>query len=55
MIRPAMQRTMQSHCAVFRDGPLMEQGLVALDDVTATMRDDLRRHRSLDDLQHGRG
>jgi hypothetical protein len=25
-LRPAMQQTMQRHCAVFRDGPLLEAG-----------------------------
>jgi succinate dehydrogenase / fumarate reductase, flavoprotein subunit len=41
VIRTTMQRTMQRHCAVFRDGPLLEEGLSTLDDVIATMRDDL--------------
>jgi succinate dehydrogenase / fumarate reductase flavoprotein subunit len=36
-----MQRTMQRHCAVFRDGPLLEQGVSTLDGVIGTMRDDL--------------
>ena len=40
-IRLAMQRTMQRHCAVFRDGPLLEEGLSTLAGVIATMRDDL--------------
>jgi succinate dehydrogenase / fumarate reductase flavoprotein subunit len=40
-IRLAMQRTMQRHCAVFRDGPLIEEGLHKLDGVIATMRGDL--------------
>jgi succinate dehydrogenase / fumarate reductase, flavoprotein subunit len=40
-IRLAMQRTMQRHCAVFRDGPLLQQGLSKLDDVVETMRADL--------------
>jgi succinate dehydrogenase / fumarate reductase flavoprotein subunit len=40
-IRLAMQRTMQRHCAVFRDGPLLQQGLNALDGVVVQMRNDL--------------
>jgi succinate dehydrogenase / fumarate reductase, flavoprotein subunit len=40
-IRLAMQRTMQRHCAVFRDGPLLEEGERKLDDVVAMMRSDL--------------
>jgi succinate dehydrogenase / fumarate reductase flavoprotein subunit len=40
-IRLAMQRTMQQHCAVFRSGPLLEEGLSKLDDVVETMRGDL--------------
>jgi succinate dehydrogenase / fumarate reductase, flavoprotein subunit len=40
-IRLTMQRTMQRHCAVFRDGPLLEEGLHSLDDAVAMMRDDL--------------
>jgi succinate dehydrogenase / fumarate reductase flavoprotein subunit len=40
-IRLAMQRAMQRHCAVFRDGPLMEKGVATLDGVVDTMRDDL--------------
>jgi succinate dehydrogenase / fumarate reductase, flavoprotein subunit len=39
-IRLAMQRTMQRHCAVFRDGPLLDEGRTKLDDVIAMMRDD---------------
>jgi succinate dehydrogenase / fumarate reductase flavoprotein subunit len=41
-IRLAMQRTMQRYCAVFRDGPLLQEGLSTLTDVIDTMRDDLR-------------
>jgi succinate dehydrogenase / fumarate reductase flavoprotein subunit len=37
-IRLEMQRTMQRHCAVFRDGRLLEKGLSKLDDVVAAMR-----------------
>jgi succinate dehydrogenase / fumarate reductase flavoprotein subunit len=40
-IRLTMQRTMQRHCAVFRDGPLLQEGRGALDRVIAGMRDDL--------------
>jgi succinate dehydrogenase / fumarate reductase, flavoprotein subunit len=40
-IRLSMQRTMQRHCAVFRDGPLMQEGLAALDNAITTMRNDL--------------
>jgi succinate dehydrogenase / fumarate reductase flavoprotein subunit len=40
-IRLAMQRTMQRHCAVFRTGPLMEEGAERLDGAIAMMRDDL--------------
>ena len=41
VIRLAMQRTMQRHCAVFRDGPLLDEGLHKLDSVIETMRGDL--------------
>jgi succinate dehydrogenase / fumarate reductase flavoprotein subunit len=41
VIRLAMQRTMQRHCAVFRDGPLLEEGSSSLDAAIAMMRDDL--------------
>ena len=40
-IRLAMQRTMQRHCAVFRDGPLLAEGLSKLDEIAAMMRGDL--------------
>jgi succinate dehydrogenase / fumarate reductase flavoprotein subunit len=40
-IRLAMQRTMQRHCAVFRDGPLLDEGRSKLDSVIRMMRDDL--------------
>jgi succinate dehydrogenase / fumarate reductase flavoprotein subunit len=40
-IRLAMQRTMQRHCAVFRDGPLLEEGLGKLDEVVESMRANL--------------
>ena len=40
-IRLAMQRTMQRHCAVFRNGPLLQEGLSKLDQVIEMMRADL--------------
>ena len=40
-IRLAMQQVMQRHCAVFRDGPLLQAGLQELDGVIETMRTDL--------------
>jgi succinate dehydrogenase / fumarate reductase flavoprotein subunit len=40
-IRLAMQRTMQRHCAVFRDGPLLQEGVAALDGSLRAMRDEL--------------
>jgi succinate dehydrogenase / fumarate reductase, flavoprotein subunit len=40
-IRLAMQRTMQRHCAVFRDGPLLDEGRGKLDNVIETMRSDI--------------
>jgi succinate dehydrogenase / fumarate reductase flavoprotein subunit len=40
-IRLIMQRTMQRHCAVFRDGPLLEEGLSMLNGAIAMMGDDL--------------
>jgi succinate dehydrogenase / fumarate reductase flavoprotein subunit len=36
-----MQKTMQRHCAVFRDGPLLDQGMGKLDGVIEMMRADL--------------
>ncbi|OWJ64529.1 succinate dehydrogenase flavoprotein subunit [Inquilinus limosus] len=40
-IRLAMQRVMQRHCAVFRDGPLMQEGLGKLGETAGPMRADL--------------
>ncbi|HEY9343807.1 MAG TPA: succinate dehydrogenase/fumarate reductase flavoprotein subunit, partial [Inquilinus sp.] len=40
-IRLAMQRIMQRHCAVFRDGPLMQEGLGKLEEAAGPMRADL--------------
>jgi succinate dehydrogenase / fumarate reductase flavoprotein subunit len=41
-IRLAMQLVMQKHCAVFRDDPLLSEGVARLGDVAAALRDDLR-------------
>jgi succinate dehydrogenase / fumarate reductase flavoprotein subunit len=41
-IRLAMQRIMQRHCAVFRTGPSLLEGLSKLEDAVRTMRDDLQ-------------
>jgi succinate dehydrogenase / fumarate reductase, flavoprotein subunit len=41
MVRLAMQQAMQQYCAVFRDGPLLDKGVGALDQVVATMRGEL--------------
>jgi succinate dehydrogenase / fumarate reductase, flavoprotein subunit len=40
-IRLAMQWIMQQHCAVFRDGPLLDEGLGKLDPLISMMGDDL--------------
>ena len=40
-IRLEMQRTMQRHCAVFRTGPLLEEGSAKLSGVIEMMRSDL--------------
>jgi succinate dehydrogenase / fumarate reductase flavoprotein subunit len=40
-IRLAMQLAMQRHCAVFRDGPLLETGRSELDGIVRSMRTDL--------------
>ncbi|MES0873586.1 succinate dehydrogenase flavoprotein subunit [Sinimarinibacterium thermocellulolyticum] len=40
-IRLDMQKTMQKHCAVFRDGPLMQEGIVKLKEIIRGFRDDL--------------
>ena len=40
-IRLAMQQTMQRSCAVFRDGPLLEEGRRKLDDTTQTLQAEL--------------
>jgi succinate dehydrogenase / fumarate reductase flavoprotein subunit len=41
-IRLAMQQVMQKHCAVFRDGPLLDEGARRLGEVARMLRDDLR-------------
>ncbi len=46
-IRLDMQRVMQRHCAVFRDGPLLASGAVNLADVAASMSDLTVADRSL--------
>jgi succinate dehydrogenase / fumarate reductase flavoprotein subunit len=40
-IRLEMQRAMQRHCAVFRAGDLLDEGLSTIQAVSAVMRDDL--------------
>jgi succinate dehydrogenase / fumarate reductase, flavoprotein subunit len=45
-IRLAMQRTMQSDCAIFR-GPSLAQGARKIDDVAASMRDVVVHDRSM--------
>jgi succinate dehydrogenase / fumarate reductase, flavoprotein subunit len=46
-IRLDMQRTMQKHCAVFRDGPLLSEGRAHMDKVYARMADIKVTDRSL--------
>jgi succinate dehydrogenase / fumarate reductase flavoprotein subunit len=46
-IRLEMQRTMQKHCAVFRTGPLMEEGIARLQQVWDSFRDVKVADRSL--------
>jgi succinate dehydrogenase / fumarate reductase flavoprotein subunit len=36
-IRTRMQQIMQQHCAVFRDGPLLEEGVRAIDEAASLM------------------
>jgi succinate dehydrogenase / fumarate reductase flavoprotein subunit len=36
-LRLDMQRTMQKHCAVFREGPLLDEGVRRIDEVAASM------------------
>ena len=40
-IRLAMQKVMQKHCAVFRDGPLLDEGRDRLAEVASLMKDEL--------------
>jgi succinate dehydrogenase / fumarate reductase flavoprotein subunit len=40
-LRVEMQRTMQRHCAVFRDGPLLDEGVALIESLGASLRDDL--------------
>ncbi|MFC4253686.1 MAG: succinate dehydrogenase flavoprotein subunit [Sinimarinibacterium flocculans] len=40
-IRTDMQKTMQKHCAVFRDGPLMQEGIARLKGVIESFGNDL--------------
>jgi succinate dehydrogenase / fumarate reductase flavoprotein subunit len=41
-IRLTMQQVMQRHCAVFRDGPLLDEGAIRLDEIARMLHDDLR-------------
>ena len=41
-LRLDMQKTMQKHCAVFRDGPLMQEGVTRLNEIIDTFHNDLR-------------
>ena len=40
-LRVEMQRTMQRHCAVFRDGPLLEEGVAIIERLGVGLHDDL--------------
>jgi succinate dehydrogenase / fumarate reductase flavoprotein subunit len=46
-IRDRMQRIMQNHCAVFRTGDVLREGLKRIDEVAAEMRDIRVSDRSL--------
>ncbi|HXV73855.1 MAG TPA: succinate dehydrogenase flavoprotein subunit, partial [Sphingomonadales bacterium] len=46
-IRLNMQKTMQSHCAVFRQADVLEEGVKKLDKVVASMKDIKTTDRSL--------
>jgi succinate dehydrogenase / fumarate reductase flavoprotein subunit len=46
-IRDTMQRAMQSHCAVFREGKFLKEGCDKIDDVYASMADIKTTDRSL--------
>jgi succinate dehydrogenase / fumarate reductase flavoprotein subunit len=41
-VRLEMQPTMQRHWAVFRDGPLLEEGVRKLDGIVGAIRSDLK-------------
>lgn len=41
-IRLALQQAMQQYCAVFRDGPLLDKGAMALDSVMSSLRGELK-------------
>jgi succinate dehydrogenase / fumarate reductase flavoprotein subunit len=47
LLRSEMQRTMQRHCAVFRDGPLLDEGVRKIDAVAVSMADVGLSDRSL--------
>jgi succinate dehydrogenase / fumarate reductase, flavoprotein subunit len=40
-LRLEMQRLMQRHCAVFRDGPLLNEGVEGIERLNISLRDDL--------------
>jgi succinate dehydrogenase / fumarate reductase, flavoprotein subunit len=40
-LRLEMQRTMQRHCAVFRDGPLLTEGVTLVDGLRTNLKSDL--------------
>ncbi len=46
-VRLEMQRTMQKHCAVFRDTALLDEGVILMDKVNASMTDIHVTDRSL--------
>jgi len=46
-IRAAMQHTMQTHCAVFRDAKTLQEGVAKMADVAASMREIALGERSL--------
>jgi succinate dehydrogenase / fumarate reductase, flavoprotein subunit len=40
-LRLDMQQTMQRHCGVFRDGPLLQEGITMIEQLGISLRDDL--------------
>ncbi len=46
-VRLAMQKTMQKHCAVFRDNALLDEGVTMMDDIYASFADVAVTDRSL--------